>query len=99
MSDPNPRRRRTAVWLLASLLLPAAAVAGGPKHVAGVSYFNPGVVGQPLHWANGQLNYYVDQGPLNDSVTNHWRRPWSMPRPLSGAPFPPLASRSPTKAP
>jgi hypothetical protein len=38
--------------------------------VAGVSYFNPGVVGQPLHWASGQLNYYVDQGPLNASVTN-----------------------------
>jgi hypothetical protein len=38
--------------------------------VAGVSYFNPGVVGQPVHWANGQLNYYVDQGPLNDSVSN-----------------------------
>jgi hypothetical protein len=52
------------------LLVPASAVAGGPKYVAGVSYFNPGVVGQPIHWANGQLNYYVDQGPLNASVTN-----------------------------
>jgi len=61
---------RTAAWLLALLLLPASAVAGGPKYVAGVSYFNPGVVGQPLHWANGQLNYFVDQGPLNASVTN-----------------------------
>ncbi|MGD0294519.1 MAG: IPT/TIG domain-containing protein [Terracidiphilus sp.] len=65
----NPRRR-TVTWLLAALLVPASAVAGGPKHVAGVSYFNPGVVGQPVHWANGQLNYYVDQGPLNASVTN-----------------------------
>jgi hypothetical protein len=46
------------------------AVAGGPKHVAGVSSFNSAVVGQPVHWANGQLNYYVDQGPLNASVTN-----------------------------
>ena len=52
--------RRTAAWLAASLLVHAAAVAGGPKFVAGVSYFNPGVLGQPLHWANGQLNYYVD---------------------------------------
>jgi hypothetical protein len=66
----SPNRRRIATWLLAALLLPASALAGGPKHVAGVSYFNPGVVGQPLHWAYGQLNYYVDQGPLNSSVTN-----------------------------
>src|ERR1039457_265913 len=74
MSDSTPLRRRTAVWLFASLLLPASAVAGGPKFVAGVSYFNPGVIGQPLHWANGQLNYYVDQGPLNASVTNQQAR-------------------------
>ena len=71
MSDSRyPFRRRTAAWLLALLLLPAAAVAGGPKDVAGVSYFNPGVVGQPVHWTNGQVNYYVDQGPLNSTVTN-----------------------------
>ena len=66
--------RRTAAWLAASLLLPAAAVAGGPKFVAGTSFFNPGVPGQPLHWANGQLNYYVDQGPLNASVANQQAR-------------------------
>jgi hypothetical protein len=47
-----------------------AALAGGPKYVAGVSYFNPAVVGQPIHWANGQVNYYVDQGPLNGTVNN-----------------------------
>ena len=62
--------RRAATWLLASLLTPCLALAGGPKYVAGVSYFNPAVAGQPVHWANGQLNYYVDQGPLNSSVTN-----------------------------
>ncbi len=66
--------RHTAVWLAASLLSPAAAVAGGPKFVAGTSFFNPSVVGQPLHWANGQLNYYVDQGPLNASVNNQQAR-------------------------
>ncbi len=63
---------RTPPWLLAALVLlsPPAAVAGGPRYVAGTSYFNAGVVGQPVRWANGQLNYYVDQGPLNGSV-NH----------------------------
>jgi hypothetical protein len=41
-----------------------AAHAGGPKYVAGVSYFNPANLGQPVTWAGGQLHYYVDQGPL-----------------------------------
>jgi hypothetical protein len=63
--------RHTAAWLTALLLLLApAAVAGGPKYVAGTSYFNSAVLGQPVHWANGQLNYYVDQGPLNSTVNN-----------------------------
>jgi hypothetical protein len=56
--------------LLLPLLAPSAALAGGPKYVAGVSFFNPGVLGQPVHWAGGKLNYYVDQGPLNATVTN-----------------------------
>ena len=57
-----------ALALLA--LAPAVAVAGGPKYVAGVSYFDAGVLGQPIHWAQGQVNYYVDQGPLNATVSN-----------------------------
>jgi hypothetical protein len=32
------------------------------------------VVGRPVHWANGQVNYYVDQGPLNALVTNQQAR-------------------------
>ena len=27
-------------------------------------------MGQPVHWAGGQVNYYVDQGPLNASIDN-----------------------------
>lgn len=52
------------------LLTPALALAGGPKYVAGVTFFNPAVVGQPVHWAGGQVSYYVDQGPLNGNVSN-----------------------------
>jgi hypothetical protein len=52
------------------VLAPAVALAGGPKYVAGVSYFHPGVVGQPIHWAGGAVKYSVDQGPLNGAVTN-----------------------------
>jgi hypothetical protein len=65
--------RRTAIGLPALLLLllaPALARAGGPKYVAGTSFFNPGVLGTPIHWAGGQVNYYVDQGPLNSSISN-----------------------------
>lgn len=61
---------RTAAGLLALLFAPATALAGGPKYVAGVSYFDPAVVGQPVHWAHGQVNYFVDQGPLSASVSN-----------------------------
>jgi hypothetical protein len=52
------------------MFAPLVAVAGGPKYVAGTDYFNPGVAGQPVHWAGGQVNYYVDQGPLNGSVSH-----------------------------
>ncbi len=51
-------------------LAPSTAFAGGPKYVAGVSYFNPAVLGQPVHWPGGQVNYYVDQGALSSTVTN-----------------------------
>jgi hypothetical protein len=50
--------------------VPVGLVAGGPKYVAGVSFFNPAVAGRPVHWAHGQVNYYVDQGPLNSSINN-----------------------------
>ncbi len=49
---------------------PQLAFAGGPKFVAGTSYFDPGVVGQPVRWASGQVNYFVDQGPLNATVSH-----------------------------
>ena len=56
--------------LILFALLPAAAHAGGPKFIAGVSYFNSSVLGQPVRWPNGQVGYYIDQGPLNASVSN-----------------------------
>jgi hypothetical protein len=61
--------RRLAITLLVAILAPAAH-AGGPKYVAGASFFNPAVLGQPIHWPSGQVNYYVDHGPLSGSVTN-----------------------------
>jgi hypothetical protein len=68
-------RPRAAIVLCSflelALLLPSpTACAGGPRYVAGTTYFNSGVLGQPIHWAGGQVNYYVDQGPLSSTVTN-----------------------------
>jgi hypothetical protein len=61
---------RKRVSCLASLLLLLAfatgtAVAGGPRYIAGTSYFNNGTVGTPLTWANGTISYYTDQGDLS----------------------------------
>jgi hypothetical protein len=44
--------------------------AGGPKYIAGTSFFDPAAVGQPVHWAGGLVNYYVDKGPLNAAISN-----------------------------
>jgi hypothetical protein len=73
----NPLLHRVAVRGLTAyclgllqLLAPAAARAGGPKYIAGTSYFNAGVTGEPVHWSQGQVSYYVDQGPLSSSVSN-----------------------------
>jgi len=55
--------------VLAGLSLQPAN-AGGPKYVAGPTYFNSAVLGLPVHWARGQVNYYVDQGPLSASISN-----------------------------
>ena len=56
--------------LLVLLLAAPVAHAGGPKYVAGVEYFDPGVVGRPLRWSGGDVGYYVDRGPLTISIGN-----------------------------
>lgn len=53
------------VGLLLLIILPAFAHAGGPKYIAGVSYFDPGTTGVPLTWAQGAVSYYTDQGNLS----------------------------------
>ena len=72
MRGDGSRRLRAglALTLTLALFVSRVAVAGGPKYVAGSAYFNPAVLGQTLHWPQGQANYYVDQGPLSRSVTN-----------------------------
>lgn len=61
---------RFVLCILAIALDASCALAGGPKFVAGTAYFNAAVVGQPVHWSRGKVNYYVDQGSLNNQFSN-----------------------------
>ena len=58
---------RAAVILLLLAFMQVAR-AGGPRYIAGISYFNQGTAGTPLTWAQGVVNYYTDQGPLSATV-------------------------------
>ncbi|MDR3739212.1 MAG: hypothetical protein P4L40_09345 [Terracidiphilus sp.] len=51
-------------------LAPVALLAGGPRSIAGTTFFDPAVFGQPLHWRGGQVRYSVDQGALSATVSN-----------------------------
>ena len=62
--------RRTAIYVVVLLLILLIALvelarAGGPQYVAGVSFFNPGLEGQPITWQGGAIHYFTDQGNLS----------------------------------
>jgi hypothetical protein len=44
--------------------------AGGPKCVAGSTYFDSTMTGQPLTWPQGVITYYTDQGDLSPALPN-----------------------------
>jgi hypothetical protein len=56
----------TAIIVLFALL----SRAGGPKNVAGISYFDTSMTGQPLVWSQGIVTYYTDQGDLSPMLPN-----------------------------
>src|SRR5258707_10557895 len=56
----------TAIIFLFALL----SRAGGPKNVAGISYFDTSMTGQPLVWSQGVVTYYTDQGDLSPVLPN-----------------------------
>ena len=72
----------TARSLLLRLAWPAAMIsclvvivfstasAGGPRNVAGTTFFDPTTTGQPLVWPLGQVTYYTDQGDLSAYLPN-----------------------------
>src|SRR5437660_3480437 len=52
------------------LLFVVGTRAGGPKCVAGASYFDPSTTGQPLTWSQGRITYFTDQGDLSPILPN-----------------------------
>src|SRR5262249_48755578 len=53
-----------------SLLGEPLALAGGPKYVAGSSYFVSSAMGRPITWSQGQIDYFTDQGDLSPILPN-----------------------------
>jgi hypothetical protein len=61
---------RLAVVVIAVLFFTVLARAGGPKQIAGTTYFDPTKTGQPLIWPQGTITYYTDQGDLSPILPN-----------------------------
>ncbi len=61
---------RAAAVVAVVMSFAAIAIAGGPEHIAGSSFFNSSAMGQPLTWTQGQVNYYTDQGDLSPILPN-----------------------------
>jgi hypothetical protein len=53
------------VAFLVLVVLPQLLYAGGPRYIAGSSYFDPETKGELLTWAQGAVNYYTDPGALS----------------------------------
>src|SRR5690349_21358218 len=78
-ANPSPARtaaiahasfRRIGLVAASVLLFGLVSRAGGPKSVAGASYFISTATGQPLVWSQGILTYYTDQGDLSPTLPN-----------------------------
>lgn len=71
--DPGNRADSWCRWATLLVVLLAAAVpvarAGGPRWVAGSSYFDTTAKGKPIVWANGQVTYFTDLGALSPQVS------------------------------
>ncbi|MGO8797117.1 MAG: IPT/TIG domain-containing protein [Candidatus Sulfotelmatobacter sp.] len=61
---------RLATSLALVFLFAMLARGGGPEYVAGSSYFDSSMMGQPLIWSSGSVIYYTDQGDLSPILPN-----------------------------
>lgn len=68
-STTRPFLLRLALAAVVVLGFATAVRGGGPKCVAGTSYFDPSKTGQGLTWP-GQITYYTDPGDLSPILPN-----------------------------
>lgn len=61
---------RLALGFVIVLVSAVLSRAGGPNLIAGTTYFDPAVSGQPLVWPQGAITYYTDQGDLSPLLPN-----------------------------
>ncbi len=61
---------RLPVGVALIVVMALTSRAGGPKCVAGTSYFDPSVAGQALTWPQGNISYFTDQGDLSPILPN-----------------------------
>ncbi|HZC23193.1 MAG TPA: hypothetical protein VE866_07625, partial [Candidatus Binatia bacterium] len=69
-STSRPFLLRLACGAALILLSALLCRAGGPKNVAGTSYFDPSVTGQPVIWPQGGITYFTDLGDLSPILPN-----------------------------
>ncbi|HLI76246.1 MAG TPA: IPT/TIG domain-containing protein, partial [Acidobacteriaceae bacterium] len=60
--------KRLPITLALAALAAASAHAGGPRYVAGTTYFSSSVTGQPVVWASGNIKYYVDPAEISPEL-------------------------------
>jgi hypothetical protein len=58
------------ILLLAILTISLPLFAGGPRWVAGASYFDVSAKGVPITWTNGTIRYFTDRGNLSPLLPN-----------------------------
>src|SRR5947209_17335823 len=61
---------RLALALGIVLFFAMGSRAGGPKCVAGTSFFDPSMAGVSLFWPQAVIPYYTDQGDLSPILPN-----------------------------
>lgn len=65
----HPHLFNMIILLVMPLIAVQAVRGGGPRWVAGSSYFAPALNGTPIVWAGGLVTYFTDLGALSTQVS------------------------------